>query len=209
MVAPAGTRRARSLEADAVDFGWLFRDHQADSLRFLSALRMNATYPYVLPLVHLPTKPELQVIDAGWRDNYGILTTARFLQVFRDWILENTSKVIMIQIYSFEKIEQVGGLENQGLVQTLINPLGLAGKMLSVQELEHDNSLGFIYDLLGPDRFEIIRFIYRPDRESPLSATISFHMTNYERTDILNAVDTEENQRSFERLRTLLQPPGQ
>lgn len=90
-------------------------------------------------------------------------------------------------------------------VPTLVNPLGLAGKMLSVQELEHDNSLGFVYDLLGPDRFEIVRFIYRPDRENPLAATISFHMTEYEREDILDAVHTEENQRSFARLRALLE----
>jgi hypothetical protein len=205
MVAPAGTRRPRALEVDAVDFGWLFQDHQADSLRFLSAIRMNATYPYILPLVHLPTTPRLEIVDAGWRDNYGILSTSRFLQVFRNWILENTSRVILVQINSFEKIEQIGDLANQGLVQTLVNPLGLAGKMLSVQELEHDNSLGFIYDLLGPEHFEIVRFIYRPDRENPLAATISFHMTQYERRDILDAVHTEENQRNFARLRALLE----
>ena len=205
MMAPAGTRQARALEADAVDFGWLFRDHQADSLRFLSALRMNATYPYILPLVHLPTAPQLEIVDAGWRDNYGILSTSRFLQVFRNWILENTSRVILDQINSFEKIEQIGDMANQGLVQTLVNPLGLAGKMLSVQELEHDNSLGFIYDLLGPEHFDIVRFIYRPDRENPLAATISFHMTQYERRDILDAVHTEENRRSFARLQRLLE----
>ena len=204
MVAPAGTRQSRSLEVDAVDFGWLFREHQADSLRFLSALRMNATYPYILPLVHLPTDPQMEIIDAGWRDNYGILSSSRFLQVFRNWILENTSRVILVQINSFEKNEQISDQANQGLVQTLINPLGLAGKMLSVQELEHDNSLGFVYDLLGPDRFEIVRFIYRPDRENPLAATISFHMTEYEREDIIDAVNTEENRRSFARLRELL-----
>jgi hypothetical protein len=166
---------------------------------------MNATYPYILPLVHLPTAPELEIIDAGWRDNYGLLSTTRFLQVFRNWILDNTSRVILVQVNSFEKIEQIGDRANQGLVQTLVNPLGLAGKMLSVQELEHDNSLGFIFDLLGPDRFDIVRFIYRPDRENPLAATISFHMTEYEREDILDAVDTEENRRSFARLRALLE----
>jgi len=36
-------------EPDAVEFRRLFAEQDADSLRLASALRMNATFPYILP----------------------------------------------------------------------------------------------------------------------------------------------------------------
>ena len=67
-------------------------------MRLLTALRMNATFPYVLPNVWLPSEPVIDVMDAGLRDNYGPETVVRFVQVFEDWIKENTSGVVLIQI---------------------------------------------------------------------------------------------------------------
>ncbi len=206
MMPPAGVRRPDAFEVDAVDFGHLFREHEADSLRFLTGLRMNATYPYVLPLVHLPTEPEIGVMDAGFRDNYGILSATRFIQVFRPWIERNTSGVVLVQISSVEKIEEIKPSGGRGMLRSLFDPLGIAGKVLVVQEFEHDTSLGFIYELLGRNRFEIVRFIYRPGEENKLEATISFHLTRQEEEDILRAVHLPENQASLGRLRQLLGP---
>ena len=78
------------------------------NLRFLSALRMNATYPYLLPNVWLPSRPIIDVVDAGLRDNYGQETSLRFLHVFKDWIKENTQGVLIIQVRSRQK----GGWDN-------------------------------------------------------------------------------------------------
>ena len=64
---------------------------------------MNATYPYILPSVWLPTHPVIDVMDAGLRDNYGQETSLRFLHVFKDWINENTSGVLIIQIRAMQK----------------------------------------------------------------------------------------------------------
>ena len=69
-------------EIDAVDFRSVFGDLEADNLRFTTALRMNATYPYILPNVHLPSEPQIEVMDAGFRDNMGLLTCSRFIQNF-------------------------------------------------------------------------------------------------------------------------------
>ena len=66
------------------------------SIRMLTALRMNATFPIVLPNVWLPSEPVIDVMDAGLRDNYGQETTLRFLSSFDDWIKENTSGVLII-----------------------------------------------------------------------------------------------------------------
>jgi hypothetical protein len=59
---------------------------------------MNATFPYILPVVKLPSKPEMNIMDAGLRDNFGIETAARYLSVMRDWLQQNTRDVILLQI---------------------------------------------------------------------------------------------------------------
>jgi hypothetical protein len=206
MQAPVGVYRPGAVEIDAVDFGRLFANQGADSLRFLSALRMNATYPYVLPSVYLPTSPGIEVLDAGFRDNYGLLSATRFIQVFKDWILENTSGVVLVQISSSEKIEEISPSDNKGIIETLFNPFGIPGQLMSLQEFEQDNSLGFIYDLLGPDHFHFIRFLFRPEKENKLRASVSFHITERERQAVLGAIDEAENQSGLRQLAEVLGP---
>ncbi len=200
MVAPVAPQHREVLEIDAVDFQWLFRNKGAQELRFTTALRANATYPYVLPMVHLPTDPGVSVADAGLRDNYGILSASRFLQVFQDWIRENTSGVVLLQISSSEKIEEIPASDNKGILKKLFNPIGIAGKVLVTQEFEHDNTLGFIYDILGQDKFEVIRFIYRSSREDELAASVSFHITDREKANVLDAIHLPHNQNSLKKL---------
>ena len=206
MMAPVGQTHPNAVEADAVDFGWMFAGQDAGNLRFLTALRMNATYPYILPTVHLPSKPEVEVMDAGFIDNYGVISATRFVQVFQDWIRENTSGVVLLQISSSEKLEQVTPSGGQGIIESLINPIGIAGKMLVRQEFEHDNTLGFIYDILGKDHFDVIRFMYRPSQANKLQASISFHITEREKEDVLSAIQLEENQASLRQLIQLIAP---
>ncbi len=205
MVAPVGVNKHDAVEIDAVDFGWMFKDQDAFNLRFLSALRMNATYPYVLPNVHLPSSPQMEVMDAGFLDNYGIFTATRFIQVFRNWIQENTSGVVVIQISSSNRIEQILPSNQSGIIESLINPLGIAGKVFTRQEFEFDNSLGFIYDLLGHENFDVIRFIYRPTQPERREASISYHLTRKEKEDVLDAFYLESNQKSLRQIIEILQ----
>lgn len=204
MTSPVGLAQRDVYEIDAVDFRWLLREQGADSLRFLTGLRMNATYPYVLPTVHLPTQPQITLVDAGFRDNYGIQAATRFIQVYQDWIKENTSGVVLVQITSSEKIEEIPSSATKGIVESLFNPLGIAGKVLDVQELQYDNTLSFVHDLLGEEQFELIRFIYRPSNEKKLEASVSFHLTQQEREDVLEAINLEQNQASMQRLLEVL-----
>ena len=209
MIAPVGTESGETVEVDAVDFGLLFREQGADSLRFSTALRMNATYPYILPNVHLPSKPEIEVMDAGFRDNYGLMSATRFLQVFKDWMLENTSGVVLVQVSSSEKIEKIEPSNRKGIISSLLNPVGIAGSLLSLQEFEHDNSLGFIYDLYGKDHFEFVRFMYHPGRNNKIMASISFHLTEREKEVVLEAIEEPDNQASMARLIKALSPTAE
>lgn len=204
MVPPIGVQHPEVVEIDAVDFGRLFQSQEADSLRFLSALRMNATFPYILPSVHLPSRPGIEVMDAGFRDNYGLLSATRFIQVFRNWILENTSGVVILQITSSEKIEPIPHSERKGIISSLLNPLEIASRILDLQEFEQDNDIGFIYDLMGEDRVKLVRFSYQPGRNHKIMASISFHITSKEKQVVLEALDEPENQRSKRELLRLL-----
>lgn len=204
MAPPMGVRFPHALEVDAVDFGKVFKDQGASNLQFLTALRMNATYPYILPNVHMPSEPQIEVMDAGFRDNYGILSATRFVQVFRDWIAANTSGVVLVQINTSDRVETIKPSDRTGVVTSLSSPLDIAGKLFTLQEFEHDNSLGFVYDLLGPRRFEVIRFIYYPSSDTKLAASISFHLTAQEKEDVQNAIYLPENQRCLKDLEKAL-----
>lgn len=204
MSAPMAYHNPQALEVDAVDFGNVFKQQNAQNLRFLSALRMNATYPYLLPNVHLPSAPEIEVMDAGFRDNYGMMSATRFLQVFREWIKEHTSGVVVVQISSSELIEEIPASSRTGVISALGNPLGIAGKLFTVQEFEHGNSIGLLHDLLEPVSLEVIRFIYYPASRERLTASVSFHLTRQEKTDILRAIQQPDNRQSLQKLKGLL-----
>ena len=203
-MAPIGIEE-RNMELDAVDFGHLFADQGAQNLKFTTALRMNATYPYILPNVHLPTSPGIEVMDAGFRDNYGIMSATRFIQVFQDWIKENTSGVVLIQVSGWDKLEEIQASDNEGTLESILNPLGIAGRIMMLQDYEHDNSLGLIYDILGKDNFDVIRFAYHPGKEAE-RASMTFHLTKREKKDILNSFYLPKNQKSLNRLIEVMSP---
>ena len=62
---PPGRTRMGPYEVDGADLRTLFGAQGADSLRLLSALRMSASYPYVLPAVSLPSVPPIDILDAA------------------------------------------------------------------------------------------------------------------------------------------------
>ncbi len=189
---------------DAVDFRLVFGGQAADSLRFVSALRMNATYPWILPNVHLPSEPEIEVMDAGFRDNMGILNSTRFIKVFRDWILENTSGVVMVQINSTKFKDVAFSSKHQGILESLFNPLGILSHILRLQEFEQEANLGFLSDILGPENFEVIKFEY-DSGEKEARASMTFHLTHQEKKNIKNAFVLFKNQQSLSRLQEVLE----
>lgn len=203
MAEPAAFELSGMLEVDAVDFGWLFHQQGAPNLRFTTALRMNATYPYILPNVALPSHPTVEVLDAGFRDNFGLKSATRFVHVFKDWIKENTSGVVIVIVRAFERSRSFGTSGNKGILDDLFNPLGIAFKVMSLQDYEHDNNLGFLYDLLGKEYLDIVRFTYQPS-EQLKDSPISFYITERERKDVLNAINHPSTQANFQKLIALL-----
>ncbi|THH39757.1 patatin-like phospholipase family protein [Neolewinella litorea] len=203
MAPPVTDTRGVRLLPDMVDFGRLLRRQEADSLRLSSALRASASYPYVLPQVNLPTEPLIRLMDAGYRDNYGIASAARFIHVFEDWIEQNTSGVILIQISAFRD-QRIADDGRGGVISGLFSPLGVAGNILGLQILDQEELLAGLFRSLGPDRFHLFRFNYQPKADDPLSTSVSLHLTDFEKSHVLRALDEPYHQRQIDELLRLM-----
>ncbi len=192
-------------DADAVDFNSFFAKQNADGIRVLSALRMNATFPYVLPNVWLPTKPIIDVMDAGLRDNYGQETSLRFLDVFSDWLKANTSKVILIQIRDRSLNDWDKPFEGKNYIDFLTKPfLILQNNWFRFQDYYQHDQLQYFSENYGSNFYRIC-FQYIASKEDA-PASLSFHLTGAEKKSIADAVNNEVNKTTFNQLQKILQP---
>ncbi len=194
---------ANDLEVSAVDFRRLFAAHGADDLSFASALRMNATYPYILPNTHLPTIPEIETMDAGFRDNYGTLSAIRFLHVFQDWIRENTSGVVIVEIRCWPKVGGIEPSNKRGWIDGLLHPATVTSRLTDMEDFAQDEMMALLADLFGEKKVARLLFSYRPVRKES-EASMSLHLSQRERIDLENAFFSEENQLNLARLKTIL-----
>src|SRR5206468_2542533 len=78
-----------------------FKQFRRAPLKLSTALRMNAAFPFVSPAVNLPTDPPRRVLDAGYKENYGVELATEWLEKHRQWLSKNTSGVILIQIRAY------------------------------------------------------------------------------------------------------------
>jgi hypothetical protein len=167
------------IDPDAVDYLALFRKQDPLNLRMLTALRMNATFPYVLPNVWLPSNPVIDVMDAGLRDNYGQETAVRFMQVFEQWIRENTSGVVLIQIRDRKEGGWESPFESDNITEVVTKPmLLLQYNWYKMQEYNQNDLLSLSRSLLG-NYFRKLTFIYTPEKEEA-RAVLNFHLTKRE-----------------------------
>jgi hypothetical protein len=185
------------MDPDAIDFQALFKNQDPMNMRLLTALRMNATFPYVLPNVWLPSKPVIDVMDAGLRDNYGPETAVRFIQVFKDWIEENTAGVVMLQI----RDRITGGwdhpYESTDITELFTKPLLiLQFNWYKMQDYNQNDLLSLTQGSLGK-KFRRISFQYVPKKEDA-GAALNFHLTKREKKEIHDALDNENNKACFD-----------
>jgi hypothetical protein len=191
------------MDPDAVDFVSFFKNQDPYNLRMLTALRMNATFPIVLPNVWLPSTPVVDVMDAGIRDNYGQETSLRFLENFEEWITENTSGVIIIQI----RDRGVGGWEHPFLTNDIsghiVKPFFLLQyNWYKLMDYSQNDMLGYFAENRNHNIKKII-FQYASTNEEN-KAALSFHLSKREKKDINEAILSEENQQNFRKLKQLL-----
>lgn len=204
MQAPRDTSQIPYTDPDAIDFTSFFAKQDPYNLRMLTALRMNATFPIVLPNVWLPSSPVIDVMDAGLRDNFGEETTLRFLFTMQQWIKENTSGVLMIQI----RDRTSGGWEHpyvsDDISDHVTKPfLLLQHNWFKMMEYSQSELLNFYTTYSGIKLYKAA-FQYAADNEEN-KAALNFHLTRREEKDIVSSIHSSGNQESFRRVLTLLQ----
>jgi hypothetical protein len=195
--------RRKLHDVDGVDFSMYFAGLDPLQLRITSALRMSATFPYVLPNVYLPTRPIIDVMDAGLRDNYGKETSLRFLHVFRDWVNQHTSGVVFIQIRDNRKNEVVPIEQSKGLVDMILEPLfTMQRNWSSYQDFEQDDLTAYAEHFFQVPFYRII-FQYVP-KHGDEQAALNWHLTGREKSDISQAIYNPANKGAFRFLKSVM-----
>jgi hypothetical protein len=189
---------------DAVDFATFFSAEDPYNLRLTSALRMNATFPFVLPVVKLPSQPRMDIMDAGLRDNFGLEVASRYLYVLRDWLINNTREVIFLDIRDTRE-NDVGTSADQSssLGKMLADPLFV---IQDKWEVFQSYSFSFLKDHIPASFNGKLRFVtlqYVP-RESKKVAALNFHLTQKEKEDLYGSIDIRENHVAIDTLIHLL-----
>ena len=197
---------------------------------------MNATFPVVTPTGLLPTDSPRQVVDAGYYDNYGVDLASALIFANRDWIADNTSGVLLVQI-RVPNEKQLKVLDqpvlSQGLVKTasnadqhpargirwLTSPVtGLAEAREAVMHYRNDGQVDvldhYFRDRIktDPDFFKTVVFTcdteIRSTDEQQVQ-TLNWHLPDEEMTEIRNnMISRDQNQIRLKKLTDWWQQRG-
>lgn len=208
-------------KSQSIDFMRFFRNHDAENLRFISALRMGATFPFITPHIQLPSVPQMETMDAGLSDNFGIQDALRFIYVFQDWIGENTSGVTLITIRDSEKFTEI----DQKILPTIFQKLSIPLKNIlinwdNIQTLNNEVLYNQFKESMD---FEIekIEFEYStsqflrdrglsdsvgvvdPSAQEIQRASLNWRLTAREKVSIIDNIRSIQNQAALQRVRNI------
>ncbi|WP_111670525.1 patatin-like phospholipase family protein [Algoriphagus litoralis] len=200
----------------SIDFLRFFESHDPGNLRFLSALRMSATFPFITPNVELPSEPTMETMDTGLSDNFGIQDGLRFLYVFQDWIANNTSGVVVISIRDSEKSTEIPQTELPRIFEKIFNPLkNIYTNWDNVQTIQNEVLFNYMNESM-PFELERIEFEYAPEKvqveelsgsqETMQRASLNWRLTAREKKSILMSIQSNTNKKAIARIQELF--PG-
>jgi hypothetical protein len=199
-----------------IDFMRLLDQQGSANLRFLSALRMSATFPYVTPNTTLPTDPPVLIMDAGISDNFGLTDAIRFLFPFRDWIKGNTSGVVIVSIRDSPKVRDVSPTTAQTIVDEITQPISsVYNNFENFQDITSDLLIGQAGEWLNVpiDRVDFqyqaesyVPILQKMDsiRQNSARASLSWRLTTREKRGVVGNIKSEKNQEEMKKLVKLL-----
>jgi hypothetical protein len=202
-------------KSQGVDFQRFFSKQDASGLRFISALRMGATFPFITPNIQLPSTPRMEVMDSGLSDNFGIQDALKFIHVFQDWIKENTSGVLLLTIRDSEKFSEIEESKPLTILQKLSTPLkNIYINWDNVQTLNNEVAFTRMKETVDFP-LERIEFEYStlqylkergladqdgafsPEVQEILRASLNWRLTAREKNSIINNISSPYNRRSL------------
>lgn len=193
---------------DGVDFATFYARQDPYNLRLSSALRINATFPYVLPVVRMPSQPVMNVMDAGLRDNFGTEIASRYLYVMRDWMGKNARKVIFLDIRDTRENDVImSSDQTASLGKMLVDPLFvIQTKWEAFQSFSHGYTKDYApYYLKGKLHFVTLQYV---PKESKKVAALNFHLTQMEKEDLYQSIENSDNKAAIDTFIQLLKSPN-
>ena len=191
-----------SNSCENIDIQSLLNNQNVNNLQFSTVLRASATFPFVMPMITLPTTPEIQLMDAGIRDNYGGKTMIQFLDVLEGWIAENTSGVIVLQIRDVKKVFEEERFHQVSFLDKLFLPFGNMYKNFPrVQDYNQDELIKIgVKSMEFP--VDVVSFNLLEKKSDYIS--LSWHLTTHEKNKIYKAIESKQNKASLKRLLKLI-----
>jgi len=204
LMRPYGKNAAgNQLAVDGIDFCKFFEKQDGANLLVTSAMRMDATFPFILPNPVLPTTPPTYVMDGGALDNAGVEATFRFLQSFKDWINKNTRGVVVIEIRDDAKQGEPEEKLQTTMMSRFTDPLGTVYiNMDRMQDFLIDQKLNYIDEELR-GKLNFVIFEYTADKKDE-KAAMSMHITLRDKNDIIKSLGRANNVAAFNKLKVLL-----
>jgi len=185
-----------------VDIHLLLKNQKSEKLRLSSALRVNASFPYVLPMTSLPTTPEIQLMDAGARDNFGTKITVQWLMKLESWISQNTSGVVILQIRDNKRIMYNEQTRSFGLLDKFTTPISnVFTNFPRIQDYDQDELLRATIGKYAVP-IQTINLNLRELQKDRIS--LSWHLTKHEKLKVLAAIKRSSNVKEFEKYQKLL-----
>jgi hypothetical protein len=206
----------RNLGRGALQLARMFPD--AGRLRLATAVRMSATFPYVMPSLELPARPGLRTVDAGYYDEHGVDLAARWLLDHAQAIrAQGVPRVILIEIPdALAYLAKQGPCNDRpswiraGLSGLTTPPEGILAGRDALAAHGNDEMLEAVAAALNadaPERFQSIAFeppykttecggCARPEDEVPLS----WYIKSEDRDRLDRGIDEDGNQAKRARL---------
>lgn len=201
-VQPSYWLNSESKNYDGVEYARLFKNQSPMDISFLTALRLTASFPYITPLVNLPSKPPMELIDAGVRDNDGLELALRYIHKCKGWIDSNTSGVVIIQIKANRPDEIAINESNQSRIDQLTLPINGVVQSFNNMQIYNKAILTNWSNQLLDFPVEILRFSLA-DKTDDLS--LSWHLTESEKLEILSAFESARNQAELKSLLSIIE----
>jgi len=150
----------------------------------------------------LPTSPPIEIMDAGLRDNYGLKTSIKFINNFKNWIENNTGGVVIVQIRDKQKYFEVENPNSGSIVYKLASPFtNIYNNILKIHDYNNDNLLSSMSDWYN-GKVDVVTFYMDQLKDDEIS--MSWHLTPKDKIKIYNSLSSEDNIKSIDKLMELL-----
>jgi len=188
--------------SQSVEFSRLFRNQDAKNLLFTSALRMNATFPFITPMTELPSDPAIDVMDAGLIDNFGLEDAVKFIYNFRSWLQTHTHRIIIIQIRDQYKKQLIRANNPDDILGSFTFPISqFYASLFPLENFKEDQMVEYM-SRWYPGRISVVYF--QLNNEGSDDVSLSWRLTDREKSIVLNSMKTDDNKEAVKQLKKLM-----